>query len=49
MLSESKKTVLGTSNQEVSVSVDKNMGLLESCHAWKCVPADIFGSADILF
>ena len=45
---DSKETELGSSNQEVSPSSDKNTRIvLVPCRAWKCVPTAISGSVDI--
>ena len=48
MLSDSKETELGSSNQEACPSTGKNTGVvLVSCHAWKCVSTAISGGVDI--
>ena len=45
---DSKKTELGSSNQETSPSAGKNTRiLLVLCHAWKCVPTAISSGVDI--
>ena len=48
MLPDSKKTELGSSNQQASQSPDKNtrIGLVPCC-AWKCVPTVISGGVDV--
>ena len=48
VLSDSKETELGSSNQEATPSTGKNTGVvLVSCHAWRCVPTAISGGVDI--
>ena len=45
---DSKETKLGSSNQEASLSADKNIGIaLVSCCSWKCIPAAISGGVHI--
>ena len=45
---DSMKTELGSSNQEVSLSSSKNIGVvLLPCCAYKCVPTAISCGADI--
>ena len=45
---DSKKTKLGSRNQEDSPSTSKNIGIvLVPCCAWKCVPTAISGGVDI--
>ena len=47
MLSDSKETKLGSSNQEVSPSADNNTGIvLVPCCARKCVLTAISGGVD---
>ena len=48
MLSDSKETELESSNQETSLSADKNtrVVLVPYC-TWKCDPAAISGGVDI--
>ena len=44
----SKKTKLGSSNQEASPSASKNTGIvLVPCRTWKCVPTAISSGVDI--
>ena len=48
VLSDSKETELGSSNQEASPLVGKNTGIvLVPCCARNCVPAAISGGVDI--
>ena len=48
VLSDSKETELGNSDQEASPSAGKNTGVvLVPCHAWKCVPTAISSGVDI--
>ena len=48
MLPDNKETKLGSSNQEASLSADKNVGIaLVSCCSWKCIPTAISGGVDI--
>ena len=48
MLSDSKETKLGSSDQEASPSAGKNTGtVLVPCHAWKCVTTAISIGVDI--
>ena len=48
MLSDSKETKLGSSNQEVSPLADKNTGVvLVLCCTWKCVPTAFSSGVDI--
>ena len=45
---DSTKTELGSSDQEPSLSADKNTGaFLELCRTWNCVPKAISGGANI--
>ena len=45
---DSKKTELGSSNQETSPSAGKNtVVVLVPCHAWKCVATAISGGVDM--
>ena len=45
---DSKKTELGSSNQEASPSAGKNTGVvLVQCRAWECVPTAISDDAVI--
>ena len=48
VLTDSKETELGSSEQEPSLSPGKNTGIvLVLCRAWKCVSTAISGVADI--
>ena len=48
VLTDSKETELGSSEQEASLSPGKNTGIvLVLCRAWKCVSTAISGVADI--
>ena len=48
VLPDSKKTELGSSDQEASPSAGKNTGIvLVSCRAWNCVPTAISSGVDI--
>ena len=48
VLTDSKETELGSSEQEASLSPGKNTGIvLALCRAWKCVSTAISGVADI--
>ena len=48
VLSDSKETELGSSDQEASPSAGKNTGIvLVPCCTWKCVPTAISGGVDI--
>ena len=44
---ESKKTKLGTNDQEASPSAGKSGVVLVPCRAWKCVSAAISDGVDI--
>ena len=47
VLPDSKETKPGSSNQEASPSVGKNIGIvLVPCCAWKCVATAISGGVD---
>ena len=48
VLPDSKETVLGSSDQEASLSVGKNTGIiLVPCRTWKCVSTAISSGVDI--
>ena len=48
VLPDSKETKPGSSNQDASLSVDKNIGIvLVSCCSWKCIPTTISGGVNI--
>ena len=45
---DSRKTELGSSNQEASPSTGKNIGIVfVPCRAWNSVPTAISGGVDI--